>query len=80
MNSVKTSKAAIETILSDLESTYSEIGGGGISEIKQIRTNVYFVSIPQEERIDQFTYEISVDDSCKTKILKKEASTKSFQR
>ena len=80
MTSVKKSKAAIEVILSDLDSSYTEVGGGGISEIKQIRTNVYMVSIPQEERIDQFTYEVSVDDACKVEILKKEPSTKSFQR
>lgn|GEM_PF-2311749 len=80
MTSVKKSKAAIEVILTDLDSSYTEVGGGGISEIKQIRTNVYMVSIPQEERIDQFTYEVSVDDACKVEILKKEPSTKSFQR
>ena len=64
--------------MSDLDCTYSEAGGGGISEIKKIRINVYLVSIPQEERIDQFTYEISVDEACKIKILKKESSTKNF--
>jgi hypothetical protein len=79
MTPVKKSKAAIEAILSDLDSTYSEAGGGGISEIKQTRTNVYVVSIPQEERVDQFTYEVLVDDTCKVKILKKEPSTKSFR-
>lgn len=80
MTSIKKSKAAIEVILSDLDSSYSEVGGGGISEIKQIRTNVYLVSIPQEERIDKFTYEVSVDEACKVKILKKAPSTKSFER
>ena len=80
MTSIKKSKAAIEVILSDLDSSYSEVGGGGISEIKQIRTNVYSVSIPQEERIDKFTYEVSVDEACKVKILKKDPSTKSFER
>ncbi|RYY74164.1 MAG: hypothetical protein EOO52_14975 [Gammaproteobacteria bacterium] len=77
---VKQSKAAIEAILKDLDSNYLEIGGGGISEVKQTRTNVYVVSIPQGERIDQFSYEISVDEACKVNILKKEPFTKNFSR
>ena len=76
----KKSKVSIEAILTDLDSTYSQVGGGGISEIKQTRTNVYVVSILQEEMIDQLTYEVSVDEACKVKILRKEPSTKSFQR
>lgn len=64
------SKAMIELILTDLNSTYLE-GGGGITEIKQSHTNVYVVSISQEERIDKLTYEMAVDKSCKIKILKK---------
>jgi len=79
MTSIKKSKAIIETILNDLDSSYLEPGGGGISEIKQSRTNVFVVSISQEERIDQFTYEVAVDDACKVKILKKEPATISFK-
>lgn len=56
-NPVEKSKAMIEFILGDLQSTYTEVGGGGISEIKQSHTNTFVISIPQEERIDQFTYD-----------------------
>lgn len=79
MTPLKKSKAIIEAILNDLDTNYSEPGGGGISEIKQSHTNVFVVSLPQEERIDQFTYEVSIDVACKVKILKKEPSTISFQ-
>lgn len=79
MTAVKKSKAVIEAILNDLDSTYLEPGGGGISKIEQSRTNVFVVSISQEERIDQFTYEVAVDNACKVKILKKEPSTISFK-
>ena len=62
------------------KSTYPHDGGGGISEIKQTQTNVFVVLIAQEERIDQLTYELSIDDSCKVALVKKEESTISFGR
>lgn len=76
----KKSKIIIEAILDDLDSSYLERGGGGISEIKQVSTNAFTVSISQEERIDQFTYEVAVDNSCKVKILKRESSVISFKQ
>jgi len=71
LSPVKRSQAMIRTILNDLSTSYNEIGGGGISQIKLSATNTYVVSISQEERIDQITYEMSLDDSCKASIEKR---------
>ncbi len=35
-------------------------------------TNTYVVSISQEERIDQITYELEMDEDCKIKIIHRE--------
>ena len=51
--------------------SYTEIGGGGISQIKLSATNTYVVSISQEERVDQITYEMSIDDNYKATIKKR---------
>lgn len=67
-------------LLNDIKSTYAHDGGGGISDIKQTQTNVFVVSIAQEERIDQLTYQLSIDDSCKVALVKKEESAISFGR
>ena len=72
------SAAMIEFVLTDLKSTYTEVGGGGITEIKQSFTNTFVVSIAQEERIDQLTYELSIDKDCNIKILDKKSSTITF--
>jgi hypothetical protein len=66
--------------LNDIKSTYAHDGGGGISEIKQIKTNMFVVSIAQEERIDQLRYELSIDDKYKVALVKKEESTINFGR
>ncbi len=79
MAPVKKSKVIIEAILSDVDFSYLELEGGGISEIKQIRTNVFVVSISQEERIDQLTYEVAIDNACKVKVLKKLSSVVGFK-
>lgn len=78
LSSVEKSNALIQFVLNDIKSTYPHDGGGGISEIKQTQTNVFVVSIAQEKRIDQLTYELSIDDSCKVLLVKKEESTISF--
>ena len=74
------SHASIQFLLNDIKSTYPHTGGGGISEIKQTQTNVFVVSINQEERIDQLTYELSIDDSFKVTLVKKKESTINFSR
>jgi len=61
----------LRTILDDLQKSYREFGGGGISNIKLSATNTYVVSISQEERIDQITYVMSVDNNCAAKIEKR---------
>ena len=69
---VKKSQEQIRFILDDISKTYSEVGGGGITGIKLSATNTFVVSISQEERIDQITYELDMDASCKISIVKKE--------
>lgn len=79
-SAIEKSSALIQFLLDDIKTTYPHTGGGGISEIKQTQTNVYVVSIAQEERIDQVTYSLSIDDSCKVTLVKKEESTINFSR
>jgi len=66
---LKRSQEMIQFILNDLTKTYTHDGGGGISEIKETATNIFVVSISQEERIDQLTYELKVGADCKITIL-----------
>jgi len=69
--SVQRSQVMLRAILDDLTTSYTELGGGGISQIKLSATNTYVVSISQEERIDQITYEMSIDADCKVAIDKR---------
>jgi hypothetical protein len=46
----------VELILADLSAHYDGVSGGGVSEIRQLATDVYAVSLPQEERKESFTY------------------------
>jgi hypothetical protein len=70
----------IKFILDDLSKSYSAVGGGGIRGIKLIATNTYEVSISQEERIDQITYELEMDEDCKIKIIhRKETAVTPWQ-
>jgi hypothetical protein len=72
------STAIIHTLLADLNKNYRHTAGGGITEIKQSASDSFIVSIAQEERIDQFHYQIKIDQKCRVKILRKTESTKSF--
>ncbi|WP_442680308.1 hypothetical protein ACSBM8_03675 [Sphingomonas sp. ASY06-1R] len=46
----------IQLILEDLDENYSERYAGGISRVKMIRPMTFAVYLPQEERVDIFTY------------------------
>jgi hypothetical protein len=61
----------IRAILDDISANYSHVGGGGISQIKLTATNTFEISILQEERIDQITYELEINDACKVTIKNK---------
>ena len=65
----------IRAALDDLAKTYKNVGGGGISEIKQLSTYVYRISIAQEERVDQVTYEFDTASKGRFVILKRSTST-----
>ncbi len=67
----------IRFILDDITKTYTQVGGGGITKINQIATNSYMVSISQEERIDEITYELSIDSACKISIVNKKITASS---
>lgn len=67
----------INAILEDLNNHYKGIGGP-ITEIKQLATFKWIVSISQEGKIDQMTYDLHIDGSCKPKITKRTASTKTM--
>lgn len=67
----------IELILEDISANYESMGGGGISSIKAVSSTSYSVSLPQEERIDIFTYEFEIKSDI-VSLKSKVASTQSF--
>ncbi|WID94169.1 hypothetical protein QO058_14895 [Bosea vestrisii] len=77
MNAIERSKCIIEAILADISRTYKQVGGGGISAIKQNSTTSFTVSISQEERIDLLTYEAMVDGKGKVSVKKTGEGTRS---
>lgn len=72
------SAAIINQVLIDLNKTYKQVGGGGITSIQQTATDTYLVSISQEERIDQIHYTVKLDKYCQLKLLEKHETSKSF--
>lgn len=78
MNALERSRCIIEAILKDVSETYDQVGGGGISMIKQEATNSFTVSISQEERIDLITYEVEVSTSGEVTIANRTTGTKTF--
>lgn len=73
------STTTINQILVDLNKTYKQVGGGGITNIQQTATDTYLVSVSQEGRIDQIHYKVGLDKSCRLIILEKHETTKSLQ-
>lgn len=71
---LKKSQELIRFILDDMTKTYTQVGGGGITAIKLAATNTFVVSVSQEERIDQITYELAVDGNCAISIVKREVT------
>lgn len=67
------SQQIIRKILEDLALNYDHVGGE-ITNIQLISSNIYQVSISQEERIDQLTYHAKIGNSCEVKINTKRAS------
>lgn len=78
MNALERSRCIIDAILKDVSETYDQVGGGGISMIKQEATNSFTVSISQEERIDLITYEVEVSTSGEVTIANRTTGTKTF--
>ncbi len=72
---VQKSKKMFDVILKDLLKTYKPAGGGGIQGIHMVSTDVFKVSILQEERIDEITYHLIVKPNCSVVIEKRSEST-----
>jgi len=70
------SREVIKKILEDIPLNYDQVGGE-ISGIKLVATDVYIVSISQEERVDQLTYEIKVSQDCAVEILNRTLTVES---
>jgi len=77
-NAVFTSQLKINFIIEDILKNYSHLGGDGIRSIKLVATNKYEISISREERINVFTYELSMDSSCNITLINKSESTINF--
>ncbi|PCI44260.1 MAG: hypothetical protein COB51_10395 [Moraxellaceae bacterium] len=76
-NALQKSQALIRFILDDLSTTYMHVGGGGITNIKQTATNAFRVSISQEERIDQISYELKFEQDCQITLVKRKSTAAS---
>jgi hypothetical protein len=70
----------IEAVLENISTTYTWIGGGGITEIKRSDSNTIVVSLPQEERTDLLTYELGVSEDCRVHIVKRSEGAESYSR
>ena len=66
----------IEAVMKDVQTTYSQVGGGGITEIRMVATNTYTVAISQEERIDLITYELEVKSDGQVVVMKRTEGTR----
>lgn len=64
----------IRLALENIKTTYKLAGGGGITEIKLMATDVYRVSISQEKRIDHITFEFESKPSGELRISKRSES------
>ncbi len=71
------SRSLIEAMLADLNSFYSHAGGGGISKISQVRTDTYKISILQEEKVDEYIYEMTTRTDCSVVIKSRKESVQS---
>ena len=67
----------INTILIDMNGNYQFSAQGGISAIKQVTTSAYMISIPEEERINQYIYEVRTTPDCEVEIIKRSYNVKS---
>jgi len=72
------SKSLFDAVLVDVTKTYHITGGGGISALSLIATDVIKVSISQEERVDEITYTLTTRPNCEVVILKKRESTRTM--
>lgn len=77
MNAIERSRCIIEAILADIGKNYSQVGGGGISAIKQNSTTSYTVSISQEGHVDLLTYEVATDAKGGIRVSKSGETTQS---
>ena len=65
------SECMIRAILEDIAITYTQVGGGGITEIKSLETNKYRAAIAQEGRVDFITYEFEMNSDGHVSIVRR---------
>lgn len=75
MDGLTRSLCVVELLVDDIKTNYDGIGGGGISEIKQLSSSRYSVSILQEERVDVLTYTLAFEGDDSIKIEQRTVST-----
>lgn len=68
----------IRAVLDDVKVTYKEIGGGGISEIKMLATDIIRVSVSHEEKVDHLTYDFESLPGGRWRISKRASSSNSM--
>ncbi len=79
-SALEQSMCMIEAALKDVKATYTQTGGGGITEIKLIATKIFVVSISQEERVDQIKYEFDIKPDGELVLRNRSTDTKSKGR
>ncbi len=77
MSALEKTQEMIKFMLDDIAKTYKEVGGG-ITKINQTATNSYMVSISQEERVDEISYELAINPACQISIVSKKMSASSL--
>lgn len=75
---VERSIRSYEAILADVRKTYTMTGGGGISQIREVETDKYMVSLSQEERTDTITYSLTISPTGQVSIIGRTEGTKSY--
>lgn len=65
----------VELMLEDIAANYDQVSGGGVTQIKQLTSRSYQISLPQEERTDLFTYEFEVNARGEVRIARKTPGT-----
>ena len=78
-NPVSHSANLINFILEDVRKTYLFQGGGGIGEIKLLKTDHFRVSLLRENVVDDINYVLTTQADCKVVLLNKVMTTRNME-